>query len=196
MKTNIFLACFLIITALLSEFAVFAEQCEDITDESIRVHIVANSNSTADQEIKLAIRDELQAHYATQLSAPTKQEAVAQLSQLLPDISKRVNLMLLEHGFGYTAEVSISDMYFETREYEDDIVMPPGNYTAIHVNLGEHTGENWWCVMYPPLCIPVASEGQALEVEERISSLSDEEALTPKLAVLELWNDVKAVFLG
>ena len=128
-----------------------------IYKDTLRLHILANSNSKEDQSIKLCVRDMLLEKYSNNEDIILKPSAnEASKDALIREIEFSVNDYLKEINCPYTSKVSIDTEWFNTREYAD-FTLPCGNYEAIIVDLGSAEGENWWCVMYPPLCLEIAS---------------------------------------
>lgn len=143
---------------LLGGFAGFAKECDEIPSEVLRLHIPANSDSPRDQEIKLALRDYVLQEYGTRLSgAHSREEAADTVRGLLPEIEKTCCEFLSQQGVDYGAEAELTEMYFPTRRYEQ-ATLPAGEYQALRITLGSGEGHNWWCVMYPAMCIPLASQ--------------------------------------
>ena len=146
----------LIVTMLLAIMPTDAEA--RIYEDTIRLHILANSNSTEDQNLKIEIRDRLLTEYGNNLKElGTKDEAESVIQDLLPKITDSVNLWISELGFNYKAEAVIGVEWYETRDY-GDFSLPCGYYTSLRIMIGEADGNNWWCVMYPPLCLELATE--------------------------------------
>lgn len=155
---DIIMALGLALSLLLGGLRSFALECESVQDEVLRLHIPANSDSAEDQQMKLRLRDHILSVYGAQLAAETDISAAKErITALLPEIEADCREFLRENGADYSASVQLTDMYFTTRTYED-VTLPAGNYTALRITLGSGEGQNWWCVMFPPLCIPVASE--------------------------------------
>ncbi len=146
----------LIATLMLAAFPTDAEA--DIYEDTIRLHILAESDSTEDQELKIAVRDRLLLKYGELLRAGGSfEEAKRVASELLPEIEKSAEEWIRELGFDYGVTATLTEEWYETREYES-FSLPAGYYTSLRVIIGEGAGKNWWCVMYPPLCMELASE--------------------------------------
>ena len=129
-----------------------------VQDECLRLHVLANSDSEADQRVKLIVRDALLAETADMfLSARSADEAVSLVLENKEYLEELARNVLRENGFSYGAGISVVTEYFNTREY-DGVSLPAGNYEAVKVILGEGKGHNWWCVMFPSLCIPSVTE--------------------------------------
>ena len=136
-----------------------------VADEVIRLHILADSDSEQDQQIKLALRDILLPYLnAATLGAATKEEALVQLTSQCGTLTEIANTALSSLGAEYTATVSVESLYFPIRIYgsqtylsEDAVIFPPGFYDSVQVVLGKGQGHNWWCLAYPSLCFIDAS---------------------------------------
>lgn len=146
----------LIATIMLSLFPTDREA--EIYEDTIRLHILANSDSGKDQSLKLEIRDRLLIKYGDALSASSSfAEAKETMTDLLPEIEKSAEEWINELGYSYRVKATLTNEWYETREYED-FSLPAGYYTSLRVIIGEGEGQNWWCVMYPPLCMDIATE--------------------------------------
>jgi len=118
----------------------------------IRLHIRAHSDSVDDQNIKLVVRDNIVDFLEPRLAVVGDREGAYRiLEQLLGDIQIRTNAVLRSGGFAYSSAARLNNEFFPTRSYEG-IVVPSGYYDALIIELGNGTGQNWWCVIYPPLC--------------------------------------------
>ncbi len=139
---------------------------KDISDQMLRLHVIANSNSDADQAEKLHIRD-LVLSKANELLKGT--QSVDEVKSL---ISTNLDTLIAcaERGTSRPIRAQLTTMYFPTRHY-DTFTLPAGEYEALRIIIGEGNGRNWWCVMFPPLCVSAAD---AIAVAED-AGLSDEE---------------------
>ncbi|WMJ83565.1 stage II sporulation protein R [Oscillospiraceae bacterium LTW-04] len=178
----------LMLSMLLLSFDSFAAQCAAVRQNTLRLHIIANSDLDEDQQHKLLVRDALLQEYSELLGGEDAAQAARIAEFLRDDITLTAQKTLQAAGDMHNVAVSVTDMYFDTRTYEDGVTLPAGEYTALRVVIGEGKGKNWWCVMYPPLCIPVATQEQAAEVEEQIRTLSVEPCYQAKFAVVEAFE--------
>lgn len=120
--------------------------------EFLRIHIRADSNESRAQAVKYRVRDKVVEYLAPVLAeCETKEEAIKKLHAHLPQIAAVASDVLKEQGFSYGATAAIEQENFPTRVY-DEYTLPAGEYTALILRLGRGTGDNWWCVAYPPLC--------------------------------------------
>lgn len=131
---------------------------EQLREEILRLHVVAASDSEADQAVKLRVRDAVLGSLRQGLSDLTDMEqAVAYVEEMIPKIENAANLVLAEAGFADTVQVSLTEWEFPEREY-DTFSLPAGVYNALRVVIGEGEGQNWWCVVFPELCMGATSE--------------------------------------
>lgn len=150
----------LVISILISSAFKLETACDDIKSSVLRLHVIANSDSDYDQTLKLKVRDELLG-MGTQLfsgavNAANAEKTAAQEISTLEKAAKRV---LEENGCDCDVHIEIDKSKFPTRTY-DNITLPAGEYEAVKVVIGKGDGHNWWCVMFPPMCLP-AAEGEA-----------------------------------
>lgn len=165
----------LLITVLVSVIPVSGE--ERIYENMIRLHVVAASDSEKDQRIKLAVRDRI----IEKISAYTEgirdtDAAYGKIEELLPAICKAANEVLEEKGTQDRATVSIGEELYPERVYED-FTLPAGKYISLKITIGDGGGQNWWCILFPPLCTAASvksggddSESEELFVEAGIST--------------------------
>lgn len=138
--------------------SVFADR-QKLRNELIRLHVVAASDSDEDQAIKLRVRDAVVESLRSEIQNLTDAEqAKAYLQENLPKIEAIANQVLQEAGCGDLATVSLAVEEFTTRVY-DTFTLPAGIYDALRITIGEGAGKNWWCVVFPSLCLPATSEG-------------------------------------
>ncbi len=154
------LACGLVFTLALS-LAGFDAKCEAVRENVLRLHVLANSDTDEDQALKLKVRDALlSVSDEIFTGCETEEDAVKSAKEnrhLLLSVAQQT---VLENGYSYPVSVEIADTWFETRAYET-FSLPAGEYEALRVIIGEGNGKNWWCVMFPAVCIPAAGEYEA-----------------------------------
>ncbi len=126
--------------------------------DTVRLHILASSDKKEDQGYKLEVRDALLRTYGSAMSGDNPDDAKEKIAGLLGEIEKTANETLSACGAPYGARATLKEEWYDTREY-GDFTMPRGYYTSLVITLGEGDGQNWWCVMYPPLCLDVALDG-------------------------------------
>lgn len=147
-----------LIAVLFSLAAGFTANCEEMQDKAFRLHILANSDSSADQSVKLDVRDYIIEELGFIFSnSDSKEQTVQVAKRNLNLISERVNNYLKENNCGYSARCAVEKSRFGTRKY-GNYTLPAGEYDSLKIILGEGKGKNWWCVLFPSVCIPAAAE--------------------------------------
>ena len=156
---KLFKTCiFCLLAAFLVWFGTVLADRQTLNDNVIRFHVVAASDSEADQSVKLKIRDGVMEYLQPVLAElPTAEEAKAWLEEHLAELKAVADRILAENGCSETAAVTVREETFTTRKY-DTFTMPAGVYDALRITVGEGQGQNWWCVVFPQLCLPAVSE--------------------------------------
>lgn len=148
--------------------AVTAQKTPAPEPEYLRMHVRANSNSAEDQAVKYEVKEAIVGFLMpVAASADDKEEAIALLRARLPEIEEVADEVLAENGFSYTARASVREEEFPTRVYEG-VTLEAGVYDALIVELGTGKGDNWWCVIYPPLCFSGEATGNNVQYRSRI----------------------------
>lgn len=132
---------------------------QGISHKIIRFHVIANSDSDADQALKLKVKEAV-VNYTSELLCNSKSisETEDLLSSHTNDIISIANNVISENDYDYPVTAEITDTYFPTKSY-GSYTFPPGTYRAFQIKIGEAKGKNWWCVLYPPLCFIDISHG-------------------------------------
>lgn len=193
----ILLSLFILISAISYVDAV----SNNIADSVFRLHVIANSNSKEDQELKLKVRDELLSYMnIISKDSTSKQEAMQIANEHKEEFTQIAEKVIKENGYNYTVNVQIGKADFPTKYY-GDITLPAGTYDALKVQIGEANGQNWWCVMFPPLCFVDVSTGivpdnskqelkQSLDNEEYdLISKTDNNEISFKFKIVELFQN-------
>ncbi len=150
---------------LFGSFTVFAKECEEMPDKLFRLHILANSDSEEDQQLKYELRDYLLSDMEEIFKdCSSAQDAGEAARKNLALITEKSQQFVKDKGYDYNITASVENIYFTTRNY-GGFVAPAGNYDALRILIGEGEGHNWWCVMFPPLCLG-AVEDRADNEEE------------------------------
>ena len=171
------LALSLIFTFLLTLSLTYAKSVgNDIKNSVLRLHIVANSNLAADQNLKLAVRNRIITETSELFESADSPQKAAEIASLnIEKICQIAREEIKSQGFDYSVNAKLGEFSFPTKNY-GDITLPSGKYNALRIEIGAASGENWWCVMYPPLCftdgIISASESAKSKLK---NSLSEEE---------------------
>ena len=196
-ETLILLSLFILISAISYVDAV----SNNIADSVFRLHVIANSDSKEDQELKLKVRDELLSYMnIISKDSTSKQEAMQIVNEHKEEFTQIAKKVIKENGYNYTVNVQIGKADFPTKYY-GDITLPAGTYDALKVQIGEAKGQNWWCVMFPPLCFVDVSTGivpdnskqelkQSLDNEEYdLISKTDNNEISFKFKIVELFQN-------
>lgn len=138
----------------------FFDSCADLSEDVLRVHIIADSDSAADQSLKLCVRDRVVSECSVYYEGCSgKAEALMITKERLPEIETAAADEIRRHGFSYPVRAEVGEMYFNTRYY-DDFTMPAGWYDSLRLTIGRGEGRNWWCVLYPTLCVGAACDNK------------------------------------
>lgn len=183
--------CAFVICSVLSMVS-FDAQSKEISQEVFRLHILANSDSEEDQNLKLDVRDVVQQFcYNIYDEAETKEEAERIISDNLGEIVAAAQGEVDRQGFDYRVSGEIVNMYFTNREY-DDITLPAGYYDAVRITIGSGEGHNWWCVMFPPICISAAENTAEISdvLDGEQTELVTDKSYQYKFKVYELYQNL------
>ena len=151
------------LAALLLSFTSFAADCKQIRRSVLRLHVLANSDNEGDQQLKLLVRDAVTAQCAGLFDAAADStEARQTAAAALQTIEQVAEQTLRAHGCTHSVRAELTNMYFATRTY-DAVTLPAGMYDAVRITLGKGEGKNWWCVVFPPLCVSAALEHKTMQ---------------------------------
>ena len=189
----------LLLAVILSMAAGFDNDCETVRENVLRLHILANSDSEEDQALKLLVRDGV-LEQATEIleESSDRQQAEEQLRSSLPELQEIAAGVIAAQGYDYPVRVELADTAFPTKEY-DGFTLPAGNYLALRVIIGEGAGQNWWCVVFPPLCTAAAEEVPAAALsaglsQEEVGLITEEnQGYVLKFKSVELWEHIQEI---
>ena len=148
---------------LLLVYTYAGDGCRNEHEGILRLHVIANSNKAGDQALKLKVRDEIIAYMAQQKDLNTVEETRTYLKENRKRLQKIAEGTIAAQGYDYPAAVELGVRYIPQKTY-GDITFPAGNYEALNITIGSGQGENWWCVLFPPLCL--LDEGTAASGED------------------------------
>lgn len=178
-----FIKRFLIVLILFSFFIFISAASyvnavsEDIAQSVFRLHVIANSDSKEDQDLKYKVRDKV-LEYMNEISmaCSSKEEVILLAEEHKEEFKKIAEDVIKENGYDYTVNISIGNFDFPTKTY-GDISLPAGEYDALRIEIGEAKGQNWWCVMFPPLCFVDVTSGVVPDESKEVmkENLNDEE---------------------
>ncbi|MBQ9083120.1 MAG: stage II sporulation protein R [Clostridia bacterium] len=177
----------------------FGRRCAAIRQKVLRLHVVAHSDDAVDQALKLQVRDlVLEQTSPLFLSAASRNDAEAALTPILPELERAAEALLRDAGYPYRVRAQLTEMYFTTRTY-DSGTLPAGNYRALRLTIGSGQGRNWWCVMFPPMCLSAAVTGRTPEsVPGDVLSAEEQEIVTHpedyeiRLKIVEWWTQLQS----
>lgn len=185
-----------IVVAILFSICSFAKTSEEIRSDVLRLHVIANSNTSVDQNLKLRLRDYILQEGKDIFNGSVNVEnAVEKIEPVLPELEKSAKAFVNRAGFDYDVKISLSNEYFTTRTYET-VTLPAGKYLALRVVIGSGEGHNWWCVMFPPMCVPAADKKDEIEnvfSEKEIKLVESKPKYEPRFKVVEIYEQLKEI---
>ncbi len=173
----------------------FQAECAAISDSVFRLHILANSDSCEDQALKLRVRDRILALSSKLFeNAADKETAEALAAAHLQELADAASEEITESGYSYSVRAELTRMPFDTRRY-DDYTLPSGVYDALRITIGEGKGHNWWCVMFPSLCVGDSDDGKAKEaLGDNGYEVVKNEKREYKFFIIELFENISQIF--
>ena len=193
MKFNkIFIPLFLTFTIILGiaqPVVAAVKTSEDISNKVFRLHILANSNSTEDQNTKLMLKNFILENSEDVIGGKTLDEAISNAKKNRKEITEMCNEYLKSIGIDYKVVVSVVKEYFKTRVY-DDFTLPAGKYNSLKIELGEAKGHNWWCIVFPSVCLSACTESINDYLNEDEMKLVSN-TYSPKFKVVEIYESAK-----
>ncbi len=175
---NFIIILFLFFTFLLINITSYSKDIKQgLAENFFRLHIIANSNSSIDQELKLKVRDSVLEYINEEIpNNLSKDEVILEVRNKLPDIKLIAESVIKSYDLNYNINLEINNFYFPTKHYYN-LSLPAGYYDALKISIGNAQGENWWCSLFPPLCFIDMSSGKITEDSKNNlkSSLSNEE---------------------
>lgn len=185
-----------IVVAILFSICSFAKTSEEIRSDVLRLHVIANSDTIVDQNLKLRLRDYILQEGKDIFNGSVNVEnAVEKIEPVLPELEKSAKAFVNQAGFDYDVKISLSNEYFTTRTYET-VTLPAGKYLALRVVIGSGEGHNWWCVMFPPMCVPAADKKDEIEnvfSEKEIKLVESKPKYEPRFKVVEIYEQLKEI---
>ena len=203
MSTCIILLILLAAFIIVSAYSYVSAVSYDIADSVFRLHVIANSDSAEDQALKYKVRDSLLNYMNSLVSSTTsKDEAMEIVTNNIDNFKNIAESTIRENGYNYSVNITVGKHSFPTKYY-GDISLPSGIYDALRVEIGSASGQNWWCVMFPPLCFVDVSSGIVPEESKKSlkNNLNDEEydlitvddssSMNFKFKIVELIENIK-----
>lgn len=182
-----------VVICCLINISAFSEQCDSIRDKMLRMHVIANSDSEEDQALKLKVRDAVLSEGKELFDGTiSSQDAEKILIPHIKELEQVASETIKKEGFDYNVKITVQEEFFNTRVYDNAITLPAGNYMAVKVIIGEGKGQNWWCVMFPPMCLPAANAESELSdvlTDEETEIVTDSEKYEFRFKIIELLED-------
>lgn len=188
-KTNIFLSLFMVFLIVFGITSPIINSCESISNKIFRLHIMANSDSSEDQALKLKVRDCILAETANIFNGKTIDDNIKIAENNIDYITNICNDCIKNEGYDYSVNVNIVKEFFETRVY-DDFILPAGIYNSLKIEIGEANGHNWWCIVFPAVCISACSQSMNDYLTQEEMQII-ESGYTPKFKVIEIYEKIK-----
>lgn len=188
-------------------FSYFSALQKGVAENVLRLHIVGNSNEPYDQLVKLSVRDEILKSYGPSFNACNNlSQAITVANNNKEDVTKVAVSVLKEYGLYYPVSASVEVCDFPSKTY-GSVRLPKGKYTALNIRLGSGSGQNWWCVMYPPMCVTKGTVIADKSATDKLrASLTDSEYalitdstdvdLKLKFKIVEILKKYKKVLFG
>lgn len=191
LELSVFVALIICIASSIS----FEKDCNDIRQNLLRLHVIASDDTKKEQELKLKVRDAILTAGADIFSQNDDLiKARSKAERNIENLKSIAENTLRENGCTYPVKVEVAECYFPTRQYEN-ITLPAGKYNAVRVIIGEGKGKNWWCVMFPPMCLPAAKENEAelsdVLGEKSMNIVENRNKYEVRLWIVEKWYELR-----
>jgi stage II sporulation protein R len=201
MASKKLLICAIVILALSFIVGLFPVHGEsEIYDTVVRLHVIANSDSEEDQALKLKVRDRIVELVTPAVkSCKTQAEAIAAIGGIMDELDAASREVIASEGYDYHVSVAIGEEEYPTKSYES-CAFPSGQYVSLRIRIGDAAGQNWWCCLFPPLCLSAASEESEESNEDafiavgltgdqyKLITESDTPKYRVRFKILELWE--------
>lgn len=195
---KIFVPLFLVFVFVFSYIAPFIETSENISDQVFRLHILANSDSAEDQQLKLKVRDEILKKGETVfVSSNSLEETIELCKDNIALFQQTAEQCLKDNGSDYEVKVYVDKEYFNTREY-DEITLPSGIYNALKIEIGQGKGHNWWCVMFPAICLSSVTDDELNKYlsEDEQKLVNSDSKYEVRFKIVEIYEKVKSKIIS
>lgn len=186
---KLFIPIFMALTLLIGICEPVVKTSEDISDKVFRLHILANSDSTEDQDLKIKVKNYILENTADLFTGKDLSENIEIAKANTDYLETLADEAIKNNGADYKAKVSVVKEFFETRVY-DDFTLPAGEYNSIKIEIGEGGGHNWWCIIYPSVCLSACSESMSDYLTEDEMELVNS-GYTPKFKIVEIYEKIK-----
>lgn len=189
---KVFSALVLTLVIITSYTAPLIKTSERVQEDVFRLHILANSDTEQDQALKLKVRDYILKNCSFFDNCKTVDEAISAAKENINQIESLANECLKGQGSRYSAKVSVEKEYFSTCVY-DSITLPAGYYQALKIVIGSGQGHNWWCIVFPSVCLSACTEDDmaAYLDEDEVDLIENKNGYAVKFKAIEIYEDLK-----
>lgn len=191
---KIFVPIFLFLLLISAYVTPFIQTSERISDDVFRLHILANSDNEEDQQLKLKVRDAvLKKGQNVFTDCSSLEDIIASCESNIDLFEETATECIKENGYNYSVNAYVDKEYFNTREYEE-ITLPSGIYNALKIEIGEAKGHNWWCVMFPAICLSAVSDSEMNNFldEEEIELINSDNKFEIRFKIVEIYEKIKS----
>ena len=196
MKKRIFILL-LVLSLLIGILTILPVHSETlIYDQVVRLHVIANSDSEEDQALKLLVRDAILEKTGLLLAETTSMdEARSIIKNNIEDLQKTAKSVVAENGYSYIVSIEFGEEEYPTKTYES-CAFPAGEYLSLRINIGSAEGKNWWCVLFPPLCLSAATEKETFtsvgitDTQYQIITETDKPKYKLRFKILESLSEI------
>lgn len=193
---KIFVPIFVLLLLISAYVMPFVQTSERISEDVFRLHILANSDEEYDQQLKLKVRDAvLEKGQEIFLSCSSLDEIITTCENNIDLFSNTAEQCIADNGYDYGVNVYVDKEWFNTREYEE-ITLPSGIYNALKIEIGEAAGHNWWCVMFPAICLSAVSDSEINEIldDEEVDLINSNQKYEIRFKIVEIYEKIKSMF--
>lgn len=195
-KMFVFVPVFLVFVVIFTVLTPSIAMSESISNKVFRLHILANSDSDDDQNLKLKVRDAvLDKTREIYTNCNTIEDAISESKDNITVIQEIAQQIVYNNGYDYKVDVEITVDYFDTREY-DDFTLPAGLYNCLRIKIGSAKGHNWWCVMFPAVCVSGCSEDLSNVLTKEEQEMVEKRGYIVKFKAVEVYEKIKSKFIS
>lgn len=194
-KIYYFVPIFIIALILTTIITPTVTMSEDISKNIYRLHILANSDNQSDQELKLLVRDAV-LHESRKIFADCKSvdDAINASKENIEKLKIVTNKVINDNGYNYKSSVYVTKEYFDTRVY-DDFTLPAGVYDSLKIEIGEGKGHNWWCVMFPSVCLSGCTDDLSQTLSDEEMQMIQSGNYVVRFKAVEIYEKIKSRFI-
>ncbi len=192
-KLTAFSILFITFVLLATYLLPFYNTAKDISKDVFRLHILANSDEAFDQDLKLEVRDNI-LRYSKEIYERTDslQDVIDKSNNHIDEFNRIAEETIKSEGYDYPVDVYVDNEYFNTRDY-DSFTLPSGFYNALKIVIGSGEGHNWWCIMFPAVCLPEVSDDEIENVldDDELQLIKSNRKYEVRFKIVEVYNKIK-----